>query len=70
MEEFYAIGGEEYFSNGICIIEWGEIIKEALPKDYLKINFSKMEENDNKRVIDINPYGERFNLLDFEEILN
>ena len=70
VEEFYAIGGEEYFSNGICIIEWGEIIKEALPKDYLKINFSKMEENDNKRVIDINPYGERFNLLDFEEILN
>ena len=36
VEEFYAIGGEEYFSNGICIIEWGEIIKEALPKDYLK----------------------------------
>lgn len=29
-----------------------------------------MEENDNKRVIDINPYGERFNLLNFEEILN
>ena len=70
MEEFYAIGGEEYFSNGICIIEWGEIIKEALPKDYLKINFSKMEENDNKRIIDISTYGERFNLLDFEEILN
>ena len=70
VEEFYAIGGEEYFSNGICIIEWGEIIKEALPKDYLKLNFSKMEENDNKRVIDIIAYGERFNLLNFEEILN
>ena len=70
MEEFYAIGGEEYFSNGICIIEWGEIIKEALPKDYLSLKFSKMEENDNKRVIDITTYGERFNLLDFEEILN
>ena len=70
VEEFYAIGGEEYFSNGICIIEWGEIIKEALPKDYLKLNFSKMEKNDNKRVIDITTYGERFNLLNFEEILN
>lgn len=23
VDEFYAIGGEEYFSSGICIIEWG-----------------------------------------------
>ena len=26
IEEFYAIGGEEYFSKGICIIEWGELL--------------------------------------------
>ena len=47
VDEFYAIGGEEYFSSGICIIEWGEIIEEALPnKDisdenlrYLKIEY-------------------------------
>ena len=25
--EFYEIGGEEYFENGICLIEWGEIIQ-------------------------------------------
>ena len=25
-EEFYAIGGEEYFEKGICLIEWGELI--------------------------------------------
>ena len=30
--EFYAIGGEEYFEKGICIIEWGELIEDALPK--------------------------------------
>ena len=23
-DEFYAIGGEEYFEKGICLIEWGE----------------------------------------------
>ena len=69
-EEFYAIGGEEYFSNGICIIEWGEIILNALPKDFLKLEFSKLEENENGRKICIIPYGERFNLLNFEEILN
>ena len=49
VEEFYAIGGEEYFLNGICVIEWGEMIEEALPHDYLKINFSKMKDDNNKR---------------------
>lgn len=68
VEEFYAIGGEEYFSNGICIIEWGEIIKEALPKDYLKIEFTKIPEHENDRKISIIPYGDRFNLLDFTKL--
>ncbi len=26
---FYAIGGEEYFQKGICLIEWGEMIEKA-----------------------------------------
>ena len=70
VEEFYEIGGEEYFSDGICIIEWGEIVEEALPKEYLKIKFSKTEENDNIRNIEIIPYGKRFKVLNFEKILN
>ena len=70
VEEFYAVGGEEYFTNGICILEWGEIVEEALPKDYLKLEFFKDKENDNKRIINIITFGERFNLLNFEKILN
>ena len=46
--EFYEIGGEEYFEKGICLIEWGELIKDALPKDYLEITFSKNIENRNE----------------------
>lgn len=53
VEEFYAIGGEEYFSKGICIIEWGEIIKEALPQHYIKIEIQKDEENFDKRILTI-----------------
>lgn len=53
IDEFYAIGGEEYFSKGICIIEWGEIIKEALPKHYIKIDIQKDDENVDKRIITI-----------------
>ena len=52
-EEFYAIGGEEYFSKGICIIEWGELIKEALPKDTMFITIRKDETDLEKRIITI-----------------
>ena len=52
-DEFYAMGGEEYFENGICIIEWGEQIEEILPKKYTKITFSKSEENENYRELKI-----------------
>ena len=57
VEEFYAIGGEEYFQNGICIIEWGEIIKDALPKDYIEIQFLKFENDENGRKICVIPHG-------------
>lgn len=51
--EFYAIGGDEYFENGICIIEWGELIEDALPKKYIKIDFSRSRENENERILNI-----------------
>lgn len=51
--EFYEIGGEEYFENGICLIEWGELIADALPKDYLHITFSKDKEDENIRFLNI-----------------
>ncbi len=60
-DEFYAIGGEEYFNNGICIIEWGEIIEDILPNDYIKISFSKDTTNENYRILEINAFGERLN---------
>ena len=56
-DEFYTIGGEEYFEKGVCIIEWGELIEDALPKEYVKINFSRDLENENKRNIEIDYVG-------------
>ena len=53
IDEFYAIGGEEYFSKGICIIEWGEIIEYILPKDTIRIKIEKDKENLDKRIIKI-----------------
>ncbi len=63
--EFYEIGGDEYFDKGICIVEWGEIIQDALPKDYIHIQFERDENNENLRVLNITSYGEKY-----DDILN
>lgn len=57
VDEFYAIGGDEYFDKGASIIEWGEMIEGALPKEYIKINFSRDLSNENLRNIDIEYVG-------------
>lgn len=59
-DEFYAIGGEQYFENGICIVEWGEQIAEALPKEYLHITFKRDFENDSKRILELEAFGEKY----------
>ena len=61
--EFYAIGGEEYFENGICIIEWGELIQDALPKDYIHIQFERTDVDENTRILNITSYGEKYDEL-------
>ena len=52
-DEFYAMGGDEYFSKGICLIEWGEMIEDILPKPYTKITFSKNDNNFDYRELKI-----------------
>ena len=60
IDEFYAIGGEEYFSSGICIIEWGDLVKEALPSDYIKITFDKDSSDENIRYLNIETFGNKY----------
>ena len=60
IDEFYAIGGEEYFESGICLIEWGEMIESILPPDYIKITFQKNDENEEYRELQIEALGEKY----------
>ena len=62
-DEFYSIGGEDYFSSGICIIEWGNIIKDALPKDYIEISFFFSVIDENYRVLSVHTYGQKYDYL-------
>lgn len=50
-DEFYAIGGDEYFERGVCIIEWSDVIKDALPKDVVDVRIEKIDENTRKFIV-------------------
>lgn len=52
-EEFLDSIGTEYFSDGICIIEWGNIIKDILPKNTIYIDITKDDTDYEKRYFKI-----------------
>lgn len=68
--EFENIGGEEYFNKGICIFEWGELIEDILPNDYIKIKFERVGNEDNYRKLNIETFGEKYKDIDFTKFLS
>ena len=65
LTSFMQLAEMSILRNGICIIEWGELIEEILPKEYLKISFLRDLENENLRILNITPFGDRFkNILE------
>lgn len=53
--EIYDIGYEEYFfGNGVCLVEWAEIIREVIPKNAFWITISKnLEKGEDYRLIEV-----------------
>ena len=49
-DEFFAIGGDEYFEKGICIIEWSDVIKDVIPEDAIDVRIEKIDD-DTRRII-------------------
>ena len=42
VEEMYEIGYEEYFfGEGVCLIEWADLVREILPEDCIRITIEK-----------------------------
>lgn len=53
VEEFYDIGGEEYFyGDGVCVVEWAEIVEEAWPEKTTIIRLS-YGDKDGERIVNI-----------------
>ena len=50
-EDLYSTGYEEAIQKGITVCEWSENIEDFLPEHYIRIVFSKR--NENERVISV-----------------
>ena len=44
-EDFENSVGLDYFNSGLCILEWGEIIKDILPANTIYISITRSDEN-------------------------
>lgn len=55
VDEMDEIGYEDYFfGNGVCLVEWSELIEEILPKDRIQILIEKnLEKGFDYRLITI-----------------
>ena len=50
IEEMYRIGYEEYFyGEGVCIVEWADIVEEIIP-EYAKVIFIEYGEDEGERL--------------------
>ena len=57
-DDFIDSIGTEYFEKGLCIIEWGKIIKDILPPYTIYVNIQHIADNDNFRKITIYEKGD------------
>lgn len=62
-DDFIDSIGTDYFGKGICIIEWGNIIKDILPAETIYINIESPidVQDENIRKITIYKEGDLFN---------
>lgn len=41
-DEMYEVGFEDYFyGDGVCMVEWAELVRELLPEDHVHITIEK-----------------------------
>lgn len=56
VNEMFEIGFDEYlFGSGVCIVEWGDIVRDILPNETIHIEIKRVEED--IREISIEDFG-------------
>lgn len=52
------LGLEEYFEGeGLAVVEWGNMLEEAKPDDYLELILTKDDTDEEKRFVKFIPFG-------------
>ena len=55
ISEMYEIGFEDYIDgDGVCVIEWGDMVKDLLPKDTVNIKINMVDNNTREILIEEN----------------
>ena len=58
-DELFDIGWDDYLARGgVCAVEWGERVSDALPDDTIYVDIARGEEDENTRTITVT--GGRF----------
>ena len=53
-DELFDIGWEEYLArDGVCAVEWSEIVEDALPADAVVVTIRRSTENEDWRLITV-----------------
>ena len=49
IDEMYELGYEEYFfGDGVCVVEWADLIEELIPEDALRISIAYGEKEEER----------------------
>lgn len=68
-EEMDDLGYEEYFyGQGVCLIEWAQLVEEVLPKERLELVLTREGDCEETRTIYFSPQGQRYRQL-VEELM-
>lgn len=52
------LGLEEYFEGeGLSVVEWGQLLADGMPVDYLELTLRKVEHDDNARTAEFTAFG-------------
>lgn len=57
MDDFYALGFDEFlYEGGVTVIEWGSVLGDAFPEEYIHVDIRKGE-GEEQRLIIFTPQG-------------
>ena len=59
------LGLEDYFEGeGLCVVEWGNLLADSRPEDYLELTLIKDAKDENQREVTLQAHGPQANAFE------